>query len=155
MDLFKKIEGTGLQGGIYATYDQLVKEFGEPNITWDYPDKVDAQWVLDTPFGVATIYNYKDGHAYLGNEGLDVKDITNWHIGGHTVQVLSWVKNRLLTAVSRFEIKVLGPLGWDMEYYETFEDASDRALALEEEEEEYKVYFKMADGVKHKIKFEL
>jgi hypothetical protein len=75
------ISGTSLQGGIDTTYKMLCKMFGIPEDGDGY--KTDAEWVLTTPFGVGTIYNYKDGKAYLGDEGLDTEDITDWHIGGH------------------------------------------------------------------------
>ncbi len=44
--------------------------------------KTDAQWYIETPFGICTIYNYKDGKNYCGKNGLALKDITNWHLGG-------------------------------------------------------------------------
>jgi len=44
---------------------------------------------------LATIYNYKDGKNYLGKEGLEVEEITNWHIGGHNEAVVGWIKKAL------------------------------------------------------------
>ena len=75
------ISGTSLQDGVITTYNTLCNMFGIPEDGDGY--KTDAEWILTTPLGVATIYNYKDGKAHLGNEGLDKKDITDWHIGGH------------------------------------------------------------------------
>jgi len=75
---------TSLQGYIRTSYADLVACFGpsDPNSIDDY--KSDAGWTITFADGVvATIYNWKDGHNYCGDEGLDVEDITEWHIGGH------------------------------------------------------------------------
>lgn len=71
-------------GELNISYKELVKTFGEPN---GKPDlyKTDAEWVgyvYEEPF---KIYNYKDGKSYLGDEGLDVKDITEWHVSGRYI----------------------------------------------------------------------
>lgn len=74
------INGTSLICSVSVSYSNLVKLFGRHN-KGNY--KTDAEWVIETPFGVGTIYNYKDGKNYLGRkEGLAIKDITDWHIGG-------------------------------------------------------------------------
>lgn len=77
---------THLQGFVETTYKTLCEAFGEPNARGD-EYKTDAEWNIITPDGVATIYNYKNGRNYNGEEGLDVEDITYWHIGGHTPEV--------------------------------------------------------------------
>jgi hypothetical protein len=74
---------TSLQGYIRTSYDVLRGCFGP---TTDQHDdyKSDASWTVTFADGVVvTIYNWKDGHAYCGADGLDVEDITEWHIGGH------------------------------------------------------------------------
>lgn len=70
-----------LQGFVDVSYAKLTETFGEPNAGGD-GDKVDAEWVLKGPDGFVTIYNYKDGKNYCGSNGLDVENITDWHIGG-------------------------------------------------------------------------
>ena len=72
--------GSGLVDYLVADYDDLLRIFGQPSEGDGY--KVDAEWTLQTPFGVATIYNYKDGKCYRGEGGLAVEDITEWHVGG-------------------------------------------------------------------------
>lgn len=73
--------GTSLSGYIDITYDELVEKLGEPHQSDGY--KVDAEWDLEFEDGtVATIYNYKTGKNYLGDEGYDTDEITDWHIGG-------------------------------------------------------------------------
>jgi len=73
--------GTCLQSRIDCTYSELVKAFGEPTHKGD-GYKTDAEWDILTPFGVCTVYNYKDGQNYNGANGLAVEDITDWHLGG-------------------------------------------------------------------------
>lgn len=91
------LTGTSLQGEMVVEYDILVKMFGRQNTKND-GYKVDAEWLLWTPFGVATIYNYKDGKNYLGKGGLPIKSITDWHIGGHNKNAAIIVK----TAIEAF-----------------------------------------------------
>ena len=77
------INGTCLQGYINTSYRDLVECFGEPHCDGD-GYKVDAEWMLRFEDGtVATIYNWKDGKNYCGEDGLAVEDITEWHIGGY------------------------------------------------------------------------
>ena len=73
--------GTSLKGYITTSYDNLVKKLGKANCATD-GYKTDAEWSGYINNKVFTIYNYKDGKNYLGKEGLDVEDITDWHIGG-------------------------------------------------------------------------
>jgi len=86
--------GTCLQGCVDVSYQRLVEVFGRPNYPGD-PYKMDAGWLIYSPDGVATIYNYKDGKQYLGAEGQNVADITDWHIGAHTWRPVVWVRHAL------------------------------------------------------------
>lgn len=86
-NLSSVIEGTSKQGSMLATYEDVVAVYGKP-ITQLPDNKIDALWLVDTNAGIATIYNYKDGTAYLGEKGLDYKDIRRWHIGGRTTDVV-------------------------------------------------------------------
>lgn len=83
--------GTSLQGYVAVSYDELLSKFGEPTVGDEY--KVDAEWeILFEDGKVATIYNWKDGKNYNGPDGLEVRHITDWHIGGHDNEVVSRVK---------------------------------------------------------------
>lgn len=85
---WEAVNGTCLQGYVYANYTDLVECFGQPEEGDGY--KVDAEWVLQFSDGVvATIYNYKDGKNYCGDEGLDVHDITDWHVGGRSARAVA------------------------------------------------------------------
>jgi len=92
--LHRKRSGTSFKGYAIEPYHRIVEIFGEPNSSGD-GYKVDIEWVIDTPYGVATIYNYKDGKAYLGNRGLEIQDITDWHIGGKNDLVCIYINARL------------------------------------------------------------
>lgn len=81
--------GTSLQGHVATTYGRLVDTLGEP--TYSDPsgdDKVQYEWVLRTPAGVATVYDWK-------NYGSDGRDTVDWHIGGHDKSVVALVSAAL------------------------------------------------------------
>ena len=99
-----KINGTSLVGIVNVPYRTLVTLFGEPMPGCDY--KTDAEWALEiyTDYGdcvVATIYNWKNGKNYLGEEGTPVEEITRWNVGGHKTSAVS-----LVTAAIRNRIAV-------------------------------------------------
>lgn len=72
---------TWLQGETTATYKELTSLFGKPHEGDGY--KVDAEWRIKFEDGtLATIYNWKDGKNYCGEEGTPTEQITEWHIGG-------------------------------------------------------------------------
>jgi len=85
------IQGTCFQGGFVATYDKIVSKIGPPHISYD-GYKTDAEWAIEfEDETIATIYNWKDGKNYRGEDGLEVGDITEWHIGGEVGNVVEWV----------------------------------------------------------------
>jgi|DEB0MinimDraft_6_1074348.scaffolds.fasta_scaffold218852_1 hypothetical protein len=76
--------GTSLQGYITAPYAELVELFGKPHDFFD-DFKCDAEWYVEFDDGtVATIYNWKNGSNYLGDDAPPVEAITSWNIGGNT-----------------------------------------------------------------------
>ena len=75
--------GTCLQGEITATFKELTDLFGAYTDADGY--KVDAEWMVKFDDGtVATIYNWKNGKNYCGEDGTPVEQITEWHVGGFT-----------------------------------------------------------------------
>ena len=89
------VNGSSLQGYIDLAYNDICKVFGKPTGSDGY--KVDAEWIIKFDNdAVATIYNYKNGKNYLGEEGLAVEDIRNWHIGGFNKEAVALVKETLL-----------------------------------------------------------
>lgn len=87
-----EVVGTHKQGDLNISFATLVAAFGVPRLyAQGENDKVDAEWIIYTPSGIATIYNYKNGENYEGEEGLPVEDIEEWSIGGHDSTVVSWI----------------------------------------------------------------
>mgnify|MGYP003628321729 CR=1 FL=1 len=93
--LWKRLEGnekskaemSSLKGYILCDFEKLVKTFGEPEPFDNY--KTDAHWTIGfSDQEVATIYNWKNGINYLGNDGLITYLIPDWHIGGHNANVV-------------------------------------------------------------------
>ena len=82
-----KADGSSLKGYISATYDQLKEVLGKPQyISTDPYSKVTCEWVLEFEDGlIATIYDWK-----MGATPLDVYD---WHIGGHSSEVVERVQS--------------------------------------------------------------
>jgi hypothetical protein len=70
-----KINGTGLQGYINASFQDMVYVFGSPHQWYTGRDKVQVEWRFELPGGaVATIYDWK--------EARQPQDVTIWHVGG-------------------------------------------------------------------------
>jgi len=86
------INMTSLQGHMTVDFQNLVKVFGESKT--DLMDKTDAEWTIEFEDGtIASIYNYKTGHNYLGSSGTPVEKIIDWHIGGHNKKAFKLVWN--------------------------------------------------------------
>lgn len=84
-----------LQGHVNVSYSRLIEEFGEPVEEAGDGYKVDAEWLLNVDGFFATIYNFKDGKNYLGEEGIPTEEITHWHIGGSDLRIVPLVKEVL------------------------------------------------------------
>lgn len=86
-----KANGTSLLEYINITYAELCDLFGEP-LGPSSDNKVAAEWHVSLyeqgsdwtgpEDAFVTIYNYKDGRNYDPQNGLNVQDITSWHVGG-------------------------------------------------------------------------
>lgn len=89
------INFTSLQGYIDTSYNDLCNCFGDPTSDGD-GYKVDAEWEITFEDGtVATIYNWKNGHNYCGDDGMPVEMITDWHIGGHNKNAVALVQQAM------------------------------------------------------------
>ena len=88
--------GTSLQGYVTTTQLDLIDTFGEPIRCEADHDKVTLEWVIyfetdDMKDQVATIYDWKRYED--GTPGLD--EIYEYHIGGHSREVVSLVKEAI------------------------------------------------------------
>lgn len=82
-----RTNGTSGINEIRATYAELVELFGEPQD--GDKEKVDAEWIIDIDGQIITIYNWKDGPAYLGalhckKHNISLDTINSWSIGGRS-----------------------------------------------------------------------
>lgn len=96
--VFVKREGTSFQGLLLARYTDLVTLYGKP-LRNPRDNNTDAEWVIDTPHGVATIYNYKNGKSYLCGDGICVENICEWHVGAHNASAYMHVRQAVLDEV--------------------------------------------------------
>ena len=81
--IYNATAGTSLQSEIVIPYAKIVQLLGAPTFeSHSAGDKTDAEWVVKTESGIATIYNWKNGLNYLGDKGIKTDEITEWHIGG-------------------------------------------------------------------------
>jgi hypothetical protein len=81
----------GLRGYLTASHAAIVAAFGPPNSTRIDPYKMDVEWLVQTPAGPAWIYNWKPELP----PGVAVEDITSWHVGGQTADVVTHVAEAL------------------------------------------------------------
>ena len=74
-------------GEIHATYDDIVKVFGQPHHEGSGDGKVQVEWCFefeDTD-DVFTIYDWKEYET-------KPKDVTEWHIGGYSEKTMNQVE---------------------------------------------------------------
>lgn len=67
---------------LVATYAQLVAAFGDGTLEPRDDYKQMAQWRINTVHGMVDLYDYKTGTCYLGADGQELEDITEWHVQG-------------------------------------------------------------------------
>lgn len=100
-------QSSWLQGQVSVTYACLVRVFGQPKEGFG---KTDAEWVVLFADGtIATIYNYKDGKNYNGDDGLPTNEITEWHIGGQNERAVELVKLTLSAPLPASETQEVLP----------------------------------------------
>jgi len=93
MEATKNVNGTSLQGYIRASYEQLLKAFGRPHEGMSDGYKTDVEWAFEFADGtIATLYNWKNGKNYCGSEGLELNDIYDWNVGGHSDKAVEKIK---------------------------------------------------------------
>ena len=83
---------TCLQGEIHLSFQDLVDIFGQPEDI-SSTGKSDVQWAIEIDGVVATIYNWKNGPAYTGDDSIEDERIHDWNIGGHSQSAVMIVLN--------------------------------------------------------------
>jgi len=78
---WKETGGTCLKGYLTASFETLVRVFGQPHGAGD-DSKSDAHWDLKINGTIVTIYNWKNGMNYMGAHGTPLEDIRQWNLGG-------------------------------------------------------------------------
>ena len=82
------------KGIIESTYSELVRLFGPP-INVD-AFKSDWEWSIRFSDGSkATIYNWKNGPNYCGEDGYQADQIMEWHVGGYCPCVVVKIRSLL------------------------------------------------------------
>lgn len=92
------LDGTHLQATISATYNVLTSVLGIPGKPVD-EYKTRAEWMVWTPHGLGTVYDYKKHDTPL--EG-----VTAWSIGGHNRATAAYIEG-LFTGMSA-EVELYG-----------------------------------------------
>ena len=105
MEATENVGGTSLQGYIKASYEQLLNAFGAPNSTLCDNYKTDVEWAFKFADGtVATLYNWKNGKNYLGDEGLELNDIYEWNVGGFNDKAVSRLLEQLRSHQKKIDL---------------------------------------------------
>lgn len=74
-----------------ASYATITKLLGPPNSSSIDDFKMDVEWLVQTPAGPASIYNWKPELP----PGIAVEKITDWHVGGESRDVVRHVVEAL------------------------------------------------------------
>lgn len=56
--------------------------FGKENAHTTPGDAVDAEWIVETPYGIVIVYNWKNGFNYTLNKEI----VTEWNIGAKSLE---------------------------------------------------------------------
>jgi hypothetical protein len=90
-------EETHLVGKINTVFDVLLKVFGKPTRVPEAEQTVEWTINIEDPEDeyntiVATIYDWKIGKGYFGEDGLDLEEITEWNVGGKTHRAVELIE---------------------------------------------------------------
>ena len=82
-DMRTDSNGTSGKGGFVCKYETLVKVLGEP-LKGSDDFKTQAEWNIEYKDGtITTIYDWKQGKGYLGEQGIEPEDVVEWNVGGN------------------------------------------------------------------------
>lgn len=97
--------GTSLQGYIQATYEQMVKVFGEPSTLYGGHSDNSIQLCWEVQFdngNVARVYDWKR------EEPLTADEVYAWHIGGRSISAVTHVHDAF-RVVHQFQTRSTWP----------------------------------------------
>ena len=102
--------GSCYQASLRGKFEDIIQIFGWPCYIGDDASddrKVFVEWVLEFPSEqICTIYNYKNGYNYMGENGISVFDMEYWSVGGHNYEVINELK-RILENTKIKSIKII------------------------------------------------
>ena len=107
-----QLDGSSLRGHLSCNYEDLVEEFGEPDLSGVGNNSYDAgpTWELDVrrmgfpaTSTAISIYSLKDEYYFRHQE--NVERICYWSIGGYNDQVVDLLKSLLEQKDIEFEIR--------------------------------------------------
>ena len=82
-DIRTDSSGTSGKGGFVCKYETLVRVLGEP-LKGSDDFKTQAEWNIEYKDGtITTIYDWKQGKGYLGEQGIEPEDVVEWNVGGN------------------------------------------------------------------------
>lgn len=90
-EVFTMMEGTRFIKEIQCSYADILFTIGSETLVGGDGYKTDGEWVIETPAGIATIYNWKDGKNYCDEAGEEIENIQVWHIGGQSDAVARYI----------------------------------------------------------------
>jgi len=94
-------------GQILASYDEIVKYFGDPSIYKGMSKEIDIIWEVPmTNNQNATIYNHKKSGNPLGYEGIDKHIRTVWNIGGQSKLSVIFIYSMMGTSIDTLKTKL-------------------------------------------------
>ena len=94
-------------GQILASYEEIVKYFGEPSVYRGASKDIDIIWEIPiTGNQVATIYSYKKSGNPIGITGLDKNIRTVWNIGGQSKLAVIYVYSIMGMSINSLKTKL-------------------------------------------------
>lgn len=97
---YQRMGATCLKGYLTATYDELIKEFGEPTQEGSGDGKVQVEWAVKVNDAIVFIYDYKEYET-------PVKDVTDWHLGARSLNDVVAFKHILESSNEKMAAKVV------------------------------------------------
>lgn len=89
-EIFERSSGQSFRD-LHIPYIKIVEKLGKPTSKSDNY-KITAEWLIVTPHGVGSIYDWKTSKKYLGSSGISVKNTKEWEIRGENETVVDFIE---------------------------------------------------------------